>query len=207
MVSNRGRQRRWIPGSGVPPSGSYMKILLLVIFALIQNTAPKLEKKPLDKSSYFAFVDREYIFTLEIVRPGVPIFNFVSMVDKDENLLAKQVRLTLDNRKVPGTFFLVDTGDPKEPVIVPSVRMRPKSAFGVRLQGEFGQEKELLGVSVLIGDQDFNLVPLSSFDFENLVLKVNRLNLASPDLSDDWRVLKLENMGSRSNAMRKRTPN
>ncbi len=184
-----------------------MQILLLVIIALLQNTAPKLENKPLDKSPYFAFVDREYIFTVEIVRPGVPIFNFVSMVDKDENLLAKQVRLTLDNRKVPGTFFLVDTGDPKEPVIVPSVRMRPKSAFGVRLQGEFGEEKELLGVSVLIGNEDFKLVPLSSFDFENLVLKVNRLNLASPDLSDDWRVLKLENMGSRGYATRKRAPN
>jgi hypothetical protein len=184
-----------------------MQILLLVLFAFLQNPAPKLEKKPLDKSTYFAFVDREYIFTVEMVKPGVPIFNFVSLVDKEEYLYAKQVRLTLENRKVPGSFFLVDTGDPKEPVIVPSVRMRPKSSFGVRLQGEFGEEKELLGVSVLIGNEDLKLVPLSSFDFENLALKVNRLNLASPDLSDDWRVLKLENMGSRSYTTRKRSPN
>jgi len=32
---------------------------------------------------------------------------------------------------------------------------------------------------------------------------VNRLNLASPDFSDDWRVLKLELLGSRSPARKR----
>ncbi len=164
---------------------------------LSRSQAPRPENKPPDKSAYLAFVDREFIFTIEMVKPGVPIFNFVSTSDKEFNLLAKQVRLTLENRTTPGQFFVVDTGNPKEPLIVPSVRMRPKSSFGVRLQGEFGSEKELLAAKITIGEEEFRLVPLSSFDFENLVLKVNRLNLASPDISDDWRVLKLELIGSR----------
>ncbi len=188
-----------------------MQILLPALLAFVQITAqspakpvPRVDAKPLNKSAYFAFVDREFIFTVEVVRPGVPIFNFVSLVGKDYNLLAKQVRVTLENRKVPGTFFLVDTGDPKEPIIVPSVRMRAQSSFGVRLQGDFGDEKELLGVAVMIDNEDLKLVPLTSFDFENLVLKVNRLNLASPDLDDDWRVLKLESLGTRSPVTRRR---
>ena len=165
--------------------------------------APAEPEKPLERSAYLAFVDREFIFTVEVVKPGVPLFNFVSMSDKENNLLAKNVRLTLENRKVPGLFFLVDTGNPKEPMIVPSVRMRPRSSFGVRLQGEFGQEKELLGATVKIGDEDLKLVPLASFDFENLALKVNRINLESPDFRDDWAILKLELIGTRGPAARR----
>ncbi len=189
-----------------------MRLALLMLFAFLQANpqtsvapSPGMAQKPLDKSRYFAYVGRDFIFTVEVVQPGVPIFNFVSLEETEHNLLAKQIRLTLENRKAPGTYFMVDTGDPKEPVIVPSVHVRPKSSFGVRLQGEFGEEKELLGVSVQIDNQDFKLVPLSSFDFENLALKVNRLNLNSPDLDDDWRVLKLENMGTRSPATRRRS--
>lgn len=189
-----------------------MQLVLAILLAFLQASpqtqvtpAPRMDSKPLDKSRYFAYVGRDFVFTIEVVKPGVPIFNFVSLEDTEYNLLAKQVRVTLATRKVPGMYFVVDTGDPKEPIVVPSVRMRPKSSFGVRLQGEFGEEKELLGVSVQVGSQDFKLVPLSGFDFENLALKVNRLNLNSPDLDDDWRVLKLENLGSRSPAPRRRS--
>lgn len=158
------------------------------------------DSKPLEKSAYFAFVDREFIFTIEVVKPGVPLFNFISLVDQEHNIQAKQVRLSLENRKVPGKFFLVDTGDPKEPLIVPSVRMRPRSSFGVRLEGEFGAENELIGATVQIGSEDFKLAPLSSFDYEKLAMKVNRINLSSPDLREDWRVLKLEMLGTRERA-------
>ena len=91
----------------------------------------KAKVAPVEKSAYLAFVDREYIFTVEVVKPGVLLFNFISMVDKDQNLQAKQIRLTLENRKIPGKFFIIDTGDPKEPVTVPSLRMRPRSSFSV----------------------------------------------------------------------------
>ena len=167
------------------------------------EAAPAAPGAPLEKSGYLAFVDREFIFTVEFVKPGVPLFNFISMSDKDYDLQAKNVRLTLENRKVPGLYFLVDTGDPKEPMIVPSVHMRSRSSFGVRLQGDFGTEKEVLGATVRVADQDMKLVPLASFDFENLALKVGRLNLGSPDFTDDWRILKLEPIGTRGPASRR----
>jgi hypothetical protein len=63
---------------------------------------PDSEKKPLEKSAYFAFVDRDYIFTIEGVKPGVFLLNFVSMADQDITLMAKYVRLTLENRKERG---------------------------------------------------------------------------------------------------------
>jgi hypothetical protein len=158
---------------------------------------PKAGSQPLEKSGCFAFIDREYIFTLEVVKPGVPLLNFVCMGEKQSSLLAKEIRVALGSRRVPGKLFVVDTGDPKEPLVTPILRIKPRSSFGVRLDGEFGDAKEFYGVSVRLGSEDFRLVPLSSFDFENLALKINKLNLGSPDFSDDWRVLKIESLGTR----------
>jgi hypothetical protein len=73
----------------------------------------------------------------------------------------------------------------------------------VRLQGDFGGAKEINGAAVRLGDEDFKLAPLTSFEFENLVLKINRVNLDSPDFADDWHVLKLELIGSREKAKRR----
>jgi hypothetical protein len=158
---------------------------------------PKTDSRSLEKSAYFAFVDREYIFTIEVVKPGVPLLNFVCIGEKQSSLLAKEIRITLENRKVSGKLFVIDTGDPKQPVITPIMRIRPRSSFGVRLDGEFGEAGEFYGVTVRLGTEDFKLVPLTSLDFENLALKINKLNLGSPDFSDDWRVLKIEILGTR----------
>jgi hypothetical protein len=186
-----------------------MQLYLLFLPLLLQAgvkpappPAPSVQSDTLDKSAYFAFVDREYIFTVEMVRPGVPLLNFISMSEKENNLQAKEVRVALENRKVPGRVFMVDTGDSKEPVLLTAVRMRPRSSFGMRLQGDFSNTSEIFGVSVRVGDEDFKLAPMTSFDFENLALKVSKLNLGSPDFSDDWRVLKMVEWGNRAPARR-----
>jgi len=185
-----------------------MTFLWLILLSQVPQSGPTGQTKStgtgdLEKSAYFAFVDRDYIFTIEVVAPGVPLLNFVSMTDDSKPLSAKQVRLALENRKVPAKSFLMDTGDPKEPVRMPSLPMRPRSSFGVRVQGDFGDATELMGVTIQVGAEDFKLVPLTSLAFENLVLKVNRINLGSPDFRDDWQVLKLEVMGTRAAAARR----
>lgn len=158
----------------------------------------------LEKSAYFAFVDHDYIFTVEVVGPGVLLLNFVSMTEDARPLAAKQVRVRLENRTVAATTFQIDTGDPKQPLITASLTMRPRSSFGARIRGDFGEAKELLGVTVRVGEEDFTLAPLASLAFENLVLKVNRINLGSPDFRDDWQVLKLEVIGTRAPASRRK---
>ncbi len=187
-----------------------MKTWLAATAAFVLGTLPfdlsaqqSTPVQALEKSAYFAFVDRDFIFTLEFVKPGVPLFNFISMVNEENLLEAKEVRLALETRKASPAFFVVDTGDPKEPILVPTMRVRPRSSFGVSLRGEFGEAREVHGVTVRLGTYDYHLVPLTSFDFENLALKVNRINLGSPDFADDWRVLKLERMGSRERVRRR----
>lgn len=180
--------------------------LLLVCLAFWGQLAPKApenpsrDSQPLEKSPYFAYVDREYIFTIEVVEPGIPLLNFVCMSDNENRLIAKDVRFELGNRKSAGKMFVIDTADPKQPMMVSSIAVHVRSSFGFRIEGDFEKAKELYGVTIRLGAEDFKLVPLTSPNFENLVLKVNRINLGSPDFSDDWQVLKLESMGSRSAA-------
>lgn len=178
-----------------------LSIMFLAFFA--QPIQSEQAPSALEKSGYFAFVDREFVLTVEFVSPGIPLLNFVSMAEEPKVLAAKQVRIRLENRTVVARFFLVDTGDPKQPITTPSVTMRSRSSFGVRIQGDFGGAKEVYAVTIRVGEQDFKLVPLSSLAFENLVLKVNRINLNSPDFRQDWDAVKLEMMGSRERAPRK----
>jgi hypothetical protein len=176
-----------------------MKLGKLLGFFLLCQLAHA-ENSPLEKSAYFAFADRDYIFTIEMVEPGVPILNFVSMADKDINLLAKNIRLTLPNRKAVAKVLSIEAGDFQQPMIRSSLTMHPRSSFGFRIDGDFGDAKELYGATIQLGGEDFKLVPLRSYDFEALVQKVNRLNLDSPDFNDDWRVLRLQLLGTRSPA-------
>ncbi len=179
---------------------SYIGAIFGMQFFIITLSAGLPDDSTPYKSSFFAFVDRDYIFTVEVVKPGVPLLNFVSMSDREMMLPAKNVRLDLGNRRVPAKLFAVETGDFTQPMVFTSLVLRPRSSFGFRVDGDFGKVKELFGVSIRLGEEDLKLAPLTSFAFESLVLKVNNINLASPDFSEDWRVLRLQPLGSRSPA-------
>jgi|WetSurMetagenome_2_1015567.scaffolds.fasta_scaffold206637_2 hypothetical protein len=177
---------------------------LLLCFSFIgqlpadtSNTVPP-GKSPLEKSACFAFVDRDYIFTVEIVKPGIPLLNFVSMTDQNAKLQAKNVRFTLENRKAVAKVFSIETGSLSQAIPTVFLTMHPRSSFGVRVSGDFEYTQELLGVAIRLGSEELKLAPLSNFDFEILVSKVNQINLGSPDFSEDWRVLRLQKIGERS---------
>lgn len=186
---------------------AFLMILAFLVAEVIpvpQTTPAAQEDKTPDLSPYFAFADREYIFTIEIVKAGVPILNFVSMSDEQRTLFANQIQFETGMRRIPAKLFQIDTGNPKEPLMTPSFRIHPRSSFGATVKGEFGDAREFSGVKLQMGSEVFTLAPLEGFDFENLVLKVNRINLTSPDFSDDWRVLKLDLLGTRAAARKAR---
>jgi hypothetical protein len=180
--------------------GLSLLLWLSLVGQISINTPNKVPQanRPLEKSAFFAFVDRDFIFTIEVVQPGVPLLNFVSMTDRDAKLQAKNVRLTLENRKAAAKVFTVETGGVSQPIPMAILTIHPRSSFGVRLKGEFENVGEILGATIRLGSEDLKLAPLSSFDFEVLVAKVNQINLGSPDFSEDWRVLRLERFGERS---------
>jgi hypothetical protein len=177
-----------------------IRLFSLLCFLFFLQSPASAETKPLEKSRYFAFVDHDYIFTMEVVKPGIPLLNFVSMSDEENRIYAKDIRLTLANRKVAAKLLSIETGEFQQPMSVASLAIHPRSSFGVRIDGDFDSAQQLYGATLKLGDEDLVLAPLSSFDFEVLVAKVDRLNLGSPDFRDDWRVLRLEQLGSRTAA-------
>lgn len=182
---------------------SYPQVYYILIFFLLPAAGFSAEEEQdLEKSAYFAYVGRDYIFTIEVVKPGTPLLNFVSMLDREESLKAKNIRLVVGNRQTVVKLFFIEPDHQQQPFIVSSIRIRPRSSFGFRLDGKFGTTEEFHGAEISLGEEKFTLAPLSKFDFETLVLKVNRLNLGSPDFRDDFQVLKLELMGHRSSLHR-----
>jgi len=176
-------------------------ILLLLLQAQAQEKSPS-GRPPLEKSAYFAFVDRDYIFTIEVVDPGVLLLNFVSMTDTQMKLAARDIRIGLQNRETAAKLLSVETGDFNQPMRVAWINILPRSSFGLRLTGDFGDVKEIYSAVLRLGDEDFMLAPLTSFDFEFLAARINRINLGSPDFSEDWRVLQFQKLGSRSSVRR-----
>jgi len=177
--------------------------LLLLFFFIGQIPADQSHTgppgtRPLEKSAYFAFVDRDYIFTVEVVRPGIPLLNFVSVTDQNVKLQAKNVRFTLENRKAAAKTFSIETGGASPAIPTVFLTIHPRSSFGVRVNGDFENVQEFLGVAIRLGSEELKLAPLTNFDFEILASKINQINLGSPDFSDDWRVLKLRNLGERT---------
>jgi hypothetical protein len=181
-----------------------LMVLIAQSIAVSEGAPAGRESKPPDSSSYFAFADREYIFTIELVKAGMPILNFVSMSDEQKTLFADQIQFEAGNHRVQGRLFQIDTGNPKEPLMTASFRIRPRSSFGATVKGEFEDAREFSAIKLQMGSDIFTLVPLKGFDFENLVLKVNRINLDSPDFKDDWRVLGLDYLGTRAPARKSR---
>ncbi|MEJ2109227.1 MAG: hypothetical protein P8Z37_04795 [Acidobacteriota bacterium] len=177
-------------------------ILCLILLVPLPMWGSDESDHQLEKSAYFAYVGREYIFTIEVVEPGALILNFVSMSDREEKLLAKNIRLFLGNRYASVKLFSIEVDRHQPPLLVSSSRMHPRSSFGFRLEGSLEGVTELYEAEIKLENDKYQLVPLSKFDFETLVRKVNRINLGSPDFRDDFRVLNLELQGTRSSLRR-----
>ena len=172
--------------------------LFVSLFSLLPTAAGLADpaEEPLKESPYFAYVGREYIFTIEIVKPGNPILNFVSMTDREEKLRAKDVRLDLGNRQAAARLFHIELDRNQQDITVPSISVHPRSSFGFSLGGSFGNTQTLRGVEIDFNEGKFKLAPLAAFDFETLVRKINRINLKSPDFRDDFQVLNLDLIGT-----------
>lgn len=146
---------------------------------------------------HFLFLDYEFIFTLELVQSGIPILNFINLGTKSYNLQASDVRIIAGIKLYKPRLFDVETADPNDPLRVSSIRIRPRSSFGITLIGDLAPVSEIDRVSIKLGQNHFDLRSISSKSFDTLSEKIMRINLLSPNIRDDFRVLELKSMGWR----------
>jgi hypothetical protein len=146
---------------------------------------------------HFIFLDQEFILTLELVRPGIPIFNFINLGNGTFQLPAADIRIVAGIKLFRPELFDVETSNRKDPLRIGAMKVRPHSSFGVTLKGNLEGVTEIDRVTVELGPNRFELQSISLPEFESLSRKIAQLNLISPDIREDFRVLELKSLGTR----------
>lgn len=171
----------------------------LLVGALLFSSAASLAAGPESQPSrrHFIFLDQEFILTLELVRPGVPIFNFINLGNGSYQLTASDIRIIAGIKLFRPNLFDVETSNRRDPLRVGSMRVHPHSSFGVTLRGNLETVEAIDRVSVQLGSDRFELRSISLPEFDDLSKKISQINLVSPDIREDFRVLELKPLGTR----------
>lgn len=169
-------------------------MLILAVAGAAQ--LPRIADKP--SGHHFAYVDARFIFTLELYNERTPILNFVNITDEQHLLRPADIELVAEGRRYRVKFLSVDTGAGQDQVLVPSIKMHPRSSFGILLKGDFEGLKSLDRVAIRFEREVYELAALSPLDFEFLVQKINKVNLNSPNIEEDYSILGIEHLGKRT---------
>lgn len=147
-----------------------------------------------------AFVDNRNIWTFEIVedsnRKIVPILNIITFTQGEWEF--RPAQLHIRNQKGRGARiekFSLDTGVPDEPYLMEYFRVLGNSFIGLELMGQFDDFAEPTEVAIDLGDFRFQLQPMDCLDFDMLAQKIDQVNIDSPDIGEDFYVLKIEYIG------------
>ena len=174
-----------------------MKFLFLPLSVLFIN--PVLGA---DASLCHAFVDYDFIATLEVVRTRdavTPIFNVVALASGDWEITPSQLQIVDDqgkSRKVE--TFSFDSGDPDNPFKAPYMEVRGGQFEGVDLVGDFADVARLSKVELDVGEDRLTLQPMDCNAFEKLVDQIGRLEIGSADMIAAFHVLNIPLLGERN---------
>ena len=175
------------------------KLLLLFLFAgeviLAQTVEPP-------KSRCHVFIDYQFIWTLEMVESDagqiVPVVNIITFAEGQWDLRPEQVHLFRSKRvEAEVERFSIDTGVATDPYVVQYLKVLGESFIGLDLVGDFNGFEELSRVYFDLGSNRFTLAPIDCMQYERLVNRINQINFDSPDLRQDYSVLKIRPRGKR----------
>ncbi len=182
-----------VPGLGAMP------LLLLWWAALQPAPEPRLEKR--DQSSCHIYIDEQVIWTVEIVeefdQPPVPIVNIITFEIEEAPLKPEQIRLfNPHERTAEVKRFAIETGF--EPYLTSYLRVLPSSFIGFDLEGKFEGFSEPVRVVIELAETEYALQAVDCLDYEMLAQRINKVNFDSPDVREDFAILRIPHVGSRS---------
>jgi hypothetical protein len=174
----------------------------LISILLFNSSIWAAQLPPPELSACHVFIDYEFIWTLEMIAGAgghpTPILNIITFADGEWDLRPEQVHLMKSRRREAEIErFSIDTGVPGEPYVVPYMKVQGESFIGIDLKGDFEGFGELKEVAIELGNNRFVLEPVDCLAFEALAQRINQVNFESPDLHQDYEVLKIDLMGKR----------
>lgn len=209
--SNVGRQSI-PPLTGAPPAAS-LKIgptlvprRSAICLALVLGLVGCAAAAPVS-GRHLIYAQYDFVFTFEFTTRNEPILNIVNFTDQTLPLRAQNILLVDDQgREVKVDRIILETGNPSDPYLTPIMKILPNSFIGLVLKGKFDAVKEFKSVAVQLGNTLFHLDPVSSPAFDGAVEKINRMNFDSPDVREDFRVVKMDFLGRKEPAPAPRKP-
>ena len=154
-------------------------------------------------STCFVFVDTQYIWTLEVVltpdnRP-IPILNIITLTRGEWDFRPIQVDLVnMEGRIADIKRFSMNTGVEGEPYLTNYLNVLGNSFIGVDLVGDFEEFRQLSEVRIQLGKDLFRLAPIPSSEYELLASTINEINVDSPDIREDYKILGINRLGERA---------
>lgn len=176
------------------------RFFLIVLFLGISSLAAQSRQDTPKASRCHAFVDDRNIWTLEIVEDSrrniVPILNIITFRQGEWEFRPPQIHIRNEKgRKARVEKFSLDTGVPDEPYLMEYFRVLGNSFIGLELMGQFRDFAEPAEVAIDLGEFRYQLQPIDCLDFDTLAQKIDQVNIDSPDISEDFYVLKIDFIG------------
>ena len=176
--------------------------LALAAPAAAGQLSPTDTAEPAEASACHAFVDYENIWTIELIRSQdeniTPILNIVTFTKGEWDLRPDQIHIF--NRKGKEARikrFAMDTGVPGDAYKSNYLKVLGNSFVGVDLEGKLKDFPTSPRVTIDLAHYRFELQPLDCEAFDNLAHRINKINFNSPDIREDFDLIKIPHLGRR----------
>ncbi len=127
----------------------------------------------------------------------IPILNIITLIPGEWDFRPGQIHIyNKQGRQAPLQEFSMDTGVAGEPYTMRFLKVLGNSFIGLDLDGEYDDFAEPARVIIDLGDHRFKLQAVKCSEFELLAEKINQVNFDSPDIPEDFEVLKIEFLGT-----------
>ena len=188
--------------------GYGLKAILFAFHLLPAAPAALAQLSPTDTtesataSACHAFVDFENIWTVELIRSRddkiTPILNIVTFTKGEWDLRPDQIHIFNGKGKEARIKrFAMDTGVPGDAYKSNYLKVLGNSFIGVDLEGKLKDFPSSPRVTIDLAHHRYELQPLDCEAFDNLANRINKINFNSPDIREDFDLIKIPHLGRR----------
>ncbi len=150
---------------------------------------------------HFLYAQYDFILTFELTAQKEAILNVVNFTSRTYYIRTQHILLVdASDKPIKVDKIVMETGNPADPFRTSNMKILPNSFIGLVIQGDFSSVDKMKSVSVQIGDSVYRLESLSDLQFNISADKINKMNFDSPDVREDFRVLKMEFFGRKEPA-------
>ncbi|MFQ5737956.1 MAG: hypothetical protein ACE5JX_03005 [Acidobacteriota bacterium] len=182
-----------------------MRCLSLWTVLLLAMPAPvvQMSVEPVEASRCHVFIDYNNIWTFEMAQSSsgkrTPIVNIITFDEQESPLRPGQIHVfDAGGREAVVDRFSIDTGIAGEPYVTNYLKVLSSSFIAMDLVGDFEDFPQPSRVVFELGEAAFSLQAVDCMDFDMLAERINRINFDSPNIKEDFSLLKIEHIGSKN---------